>query len=82
MPVDTLEYVEDEDEGYAEVNDNDDDAVEEEVDDKNADQEVYAVVGDDDEKREERKSFNFEEEMGTLCKWLESSHAHQAEEEL
>ena len=76
VPVDTLEYVEDEDEGDAEVNNNDNDAVEEEVDDKNADQEIYDVVGDDDEKREERKSFNFKEEMGTLCKWLESSHAH------
>ena len=56
--------------------------MEEEVDDKNADQELYDVVGDDDEKSEERKSFNFEEEMGTLCKRLESSHAHQAEEAL
>ena len=82
VPVDTLEYVEDEDEGDAEVNDNDNDAVEEEVDDKNADQEVYDVVGDDEEKREERKSFNFEEEMGTLCKRLESSNAHRAEEAL
>ena len=80
VPVDTLEYVEDE--GDAEVNDNENDAVEEEVDDKNAHQEVYDVVGDDDEKREERKSFNFEEEMGTLCKRLESSHAHRAQEEL
>ena len=82
VPVDTLEYVEDEDEGDAEVDDNDNNAVEEEVDNNNADQEVYDVVGDDDEKREERKSFNFEEEMGTLCKWLQSSHAHRAEEEL
>ena len=61
VPVDTLEYIEDEDEGDAKV---------------------YDIVGDDDEKTEERKSFNFEEEMGTLCKWLESSHAHRAEKAL
>ena len=82
VPVDTLEYVEDEDEGDTEVNDNDNDAVDEEVDNKNADQEIYDVVGNDNEEREEKKSFNFEEDMKTLCKWLESSHAHRAEEAL
>ena len=61
MQVDTLEYVEDEDEGETEVNDNDNDAVDEEVDNKNADQEIYDIVGDDNEEREEKKSFNFKE---------------------
>ena len=32
--------------------------------------------GDDDKKREELKPFNFEEEMGTLCKRFQLSHAH------
>ena len=82
VSVDTLEYIEDEDEGDTEVNNNDNDAVDEEVDNKNADQEIYDVVGDDNEEREEKKSFNFEEEMKTLCKRLESSHAHRAEEAL
>ena len=50
--------------------------MDEEVDNKNADQEIYDVVGDDNEEREEKKSFNFEEEMKTLCKRLESSHTH------
>ena len=46
-----------------------------EVDDNDAD-------GDDDEKREEPKPFNFQEEMGMLCKWFQLCHAHQAEEQL
>ena len=82
LPGDTLEYVQDEDEDYAdhaaveeEVDDNDNTAVEEEVDDNDAD-------GDDDEKREELKPFNFEEEMGTLCKRFQLCHAHRAEEQL
>ena len=73
---DTLEYVQDEDKDDAdnaaveeEVDDNDKAAVEEEVDNNDAD-------GDDDEKREEPKPFNFEEEMGTLCKRFQLCHAH------
>ena len=49
--------------------------MEEEVDDNDAD-------GDDDEKREEPKPFNFEEEMGMLCKQFQLCHAHRAEEQL
>ena len=79
MPEDTLEYVEDEDEDDAdnidnaaveeEVDNNENDAVEEEVDDNNTVEEVYDADGNNDEKREEMKSFNFKEEMGMLCKW-------------
>ena len=79
---DTLEYIQDEDEDDAdnaaveeEVDNNDNAAVEEEVDDNDPD-------GDNDEKREEPKPFNFEEEMGTLCKRFKLSHAHRAEEQL
>ena len=43
--------------------------MEEEVDDNDA-------YGDDDEKREEPKPFNFEEEMGMLCKRFQLCHAH------
>ena len=82
LPGDTLEYIQDEDEDDAdnaaveeEVDDNDNAAVEEEVDDNDAD-------GDDDEKREEPKPFNFKEEMGTLCRRFQLCHAHRAEEQL
>ena len=77
QPEDTLEYVQDEDDDDVgeQVDDNDNGGVEEEVDDNDG-------HGDDDEKREEPKPFNFEEEMGTLCKRLKSSHGHRAEEEL
>ena len=74
LPEDTLEYVQDEDEDE-EVDDNDNTAVEEEVDNND-------VHGDDDEKREELKPFNFQEEMGTLCKRLKVTHGHRGEEEL
>ena len=71
LPEDTLEYVHDEDDDDVEeeVDDNDNAVVEEEVDDNDG-------HGDNDEKREELKAFNFEEEMGTLCKRLKSSHGH------
>ena len=82
LPGDTLEYVQDEDKDDAdnaaveeEVDHNDNAAVEEEVDDYDAD-------GNDDEKREELKPFNFKEEMGTLCKRFQLCHAHRAEEQL
>ena len=82
IPGDTLEYVQDEDEDDAnnaavkeDVDNKDNAAVEEEVDDNDVD-------GDDDEKREEPKPFNFEEEMGTLCKQFQLCHAHRAEEQL
>ena len=80
IPGDTLEYVQDEDDAdnaavEEDVDDNDNATVEEEVDDNDAD-------GDDDKKREEPKPFNFEEEMGTLCKRFQLCHAHRAEEQL
>ena len=82
IPGDTLEYVQDEDEDDAhntaveeDVDDYDNAAVEEEVDNNDAN-------GDEDEKREEPKPFNFEEEMGTLCKRFQLCHAHRAEEQL
>ena len=60
---------EDDNDVEEEVDDNDNTTVEEEVDDNDG-------HGDDDEKREETKPFNFEEEMGMLCKQLKSSHGH------
>ena len=79
---DTLEYIQDEDKDDAdnaaveeEVDDNDNAAVEEEVDNNEMD-------GDDEEKREEPKPFNFEEEMKMLCKRFQLCHAHRAEEQL
>ena len=97
IPEDTLEYVQDEgvqdDEDDADKN-----AVEEEVDDvyeeeRDGDNDTSATseekIGSDDgrgeryaEKREEKKSLNFEEEMETLCSWLQLTHGHQLEEQL
>ena len=90
VPEDTLEYVQDEE--VQDEDDADNNAVEEEVyevdeEERDGNDDMSATsqekIGSGDrrgeryaEKREEKKSFNFEEEMETVCKWLQLTHGH------
>ena len=72
MPTRTL-IEEEVDDVYEEERDGDDDTSatsEEKIGSDGRRGERYA------EKREEKKSLNFEEEMETLCKWLQLTHGH------